>query len=118
MYIKLEEIVNDLLIEEGKTSENDFLRYFKLGLNGLKELHFDVGGNIKTVELTVDSNTLTVNRGQGNNAINGGQTTHLNSATVYELPKYTVRFVSGLEFKEISIDRYSTSFILKEVAPS
>tara|TARA_Y100001973_G_C5203902_1_gene339904 strand:- start:3724 stop:4437 length:714 start_codon:yes stop_codon:yes gene_type:complete len=61
MYIKLEEIVNDLLIEEGKTSENDFLRYFKLGLNGLKELHFDVGGNIKTVELTVDSNTLTVN---------------------------------------------------------
>lgn len=60
MYIKLEEIINDLLAEEGKTSENDFLRYFKLGLNGLKELSFDVGGGIKTIELTVSSNSLTV----------------------------------------------------------
>ena len=60
MYIKLEDIVNDLLVEEGKTSENDFLRYFKLGLNGLKELHFDVGGNIKTIELIVSPSTLTV----------------------------------------------------------
>tara|TARA_R100000329_G_scaffold151289_1_gene146790 strand:+ start:220 stop:933 length:714 start_codon:yes stop_codon:yes gene_type:complete len=60
MYIKVEEIVNDVIIEEGKNSENDFLRYFKLALNGLKELHFDVGGGIRTVELTVNSDTLTV----------------------------------------------------------
>jgi len=61
MYIKLKEIINDLLVEEGKTSENDFLRYFKLGMNGMKELNFDVAGGVKTVELIVDSNTLTVN---------------------------------------------------------
>ena len=61
MYIELEEIINDLLIEEGKTSDNDFLRYFKLGLNGMKELSFDVAGGVKTVELIVDSNSLTVN---------------------------------------------------------
>ena len=61
MYIELEEIINDLLVEEGKTSENDFLRYFKLGLNGMKELSFDVSGGVKTVELIVDSNSLTVN---------------------------------------------------------
>jgi hypothetical protein len=61
MYIKLEEIINDLLVEEGKTSENDFLRYFKLGLNGMKELSFDVSGNIRTVELVVDSNSLSIN---------------------------------------------------------
>mgnify|MGYP003131630590 CR=1 FL=1 len=61
MYIELEEIINELLIEEGKTSENDFLRYFKLGMRGMKELSFDVGGGNKTVELVVDSNTLTVN---------------------------------------------------------
>tara|TARA_R110000765_G_scaffold255256_1_gene356004 strand:+ start:940 stop:1653 length:714 start_codon:yes stop_codon:yes gene_type:complete len=61
MYIELEEIINDLLAEEGKTSENDFLRYFKLGLNGMKELSFDVSGGVKTVELIVDSNSLTVN---------------------------------------------------------
>ena len=60
MYIKVEDIVNDVIIEEGKTSENDFLRYFKLALNGLKELHFDVGGGIRTIELTVNSDTLTI----------------------------------------------------------
>lgn len=60
MYIKVEEIVRDVIIEEGKSSENDFLRYFKLALNGLKELHFDVGGNIRSVELIVNPATLTV----------------------------------------------------------
>ena len=60
MYIELEEIINELLVEEGKTSENEFLRYFKLGMNGLKELNFDVSGGVRTVELIVDSNTLTV----------------------------------------------------------
>jgi len=60
MYTKVEEIVNDVIIEEGKNSENDFLRYFKLALNGLKELNFDVGGGIRTIELTVSSSTLTV----------------------------------------------------------
>ena len=60
MYIKVEDIVNDVLIEEGKTSQNDFLRYFKLALNGLKELSFDVGGNVKTVELIVSPSSLTV----------------------------------------------------------
>tara|TARA_R100001594_G_scaffold144712_1_gene194127 strand:- start:2602 stop:3312 length:711 start_codon:yes stop_codon:yes gene_type:complete len=61
MYIKLKEIINDLLVEEGKTSENDFLRYFKLGMNGMKELSYDVSGGIRVVELLVNSNTLTVN---------------------------------------------------------
>ena len=60
MYTKVEEIVNDVIIEEGKNSENDFLRYFKLALNGLKELNFDVGGGVRTIELTVNSSTLTV----------------------------------------------------------
>ena len=60
MYIELEEIINELLVEEGKTSENEFLRYFKLGMNGLKELNFDVSGGVRTIELIVDSNTLTV----------------------------------------------------------
>ena len=60
MYTKVEEIVNDVIIEEGKNSENDFLRYFKLALNGLKELNFDVGGGIRTIELKVNSSTLTV----------------------------------------------------------
>ena len=61
MYIELEDIINELLVEEGKTSENEFLRYFKLGMNGLKELNFDVSGGVRTVELVVDPNTLTVN---------------------------------------------------------
>ena len=60
MYTKVEEIVNDVIIEEGKNSQNDFLRYFKLALNGLKELNFDVGGGVRTVELKVSSSTLTV----------------------------------------------------------
>ena len=60
MCTKVEEIVNDVIVEEGKNSENDFLRYFKLALNGLKELNFDVGGGIRTIELTVSSSTLTV----------------------------------------------------------
>jgi|TARA_R100001163_G_scaffold23594_1_gene19777 hypothetical protein len=60
MYIKLEDIINDLLVEEGKTSESDFLRYFKLGMHGMKELSFDVSGVIRTIELVVDSNTLSI----------------------------------------------------------
>ena len=60
MYTKVENIVNDVIIEEGKSSQNDFLRYFKLALNGLKELNFDVGGGVRAVELTVSASTLTV----------------------------------------------------------
>tara|TARA_R110002020_G_scaffold182743_7_gene378480 strand:- start:393 stop:1103 length:711 start_codon:yes stop_codon:yes gene_type:complete len=60
MFVKVEDIINEILIEEGKTSENDFLRYFKLSFGGIKELSLDVGGNTKTIELLIDSTTMTV----------------------------------------------------------
>tara|TARA_R100001594_G_scaffold5456_3_gene16973 strand:+ start:3934 stop:4644 length:711 start_codon:yes stop_codon:yes gene_type:complete len=60
MFVKVEEIINEILVEEGKTSENDFLRYFKLSLGGIKELSLDVGGNTKTIELLIDSSTMSV----------------------------------------------------------
>ena len=40
--ITLDEVIQSLLIEEGKSSDHEYLRYFNLGLKGLKELNFDI----------------------------------------------------------------------------
>ena len=52
----LDEIIQNLLIDEGKNSEAEYLRYLNIGLRGLKELNMDVGKDIKSIELTVGSN--------------------------------------------------------------
>ena len=38
-FTSVDEIIQDLLIEEGKSSEHEYLRYFNLALSGLKELN-------------------------------------------------------------------------------
>ena len=50
-FVTLDEVIQSLLVEEGKNSEHEYLRYFNLGLKGLKELSFDVVKNIKTTEV-------------------------------------------------------------------
>ena len=50
-FTSVDEIIQDLLIEEGKSSEHEYLRYFGLALNGLKELNFDTVRQVKTIEL-------------------------------------------------------------------
>ena len=35
-FISLDEIVKTLFIDEGKSSEHEYLRYFNMGLRGLK----------------------------------------------------------------------------------
>jgi len=52
----LDELIQNLLIDEGKNSEAEYLRYFNIGLRGLKELNMDAGKDIKSVQLTVSSN--------------------------------------------------------------
>ena len=52
----LDEIIQNLLIDEGKNSEAEYLRYFNIALRGLKELNMDAGKDIKSIELTVLSN--------------------------------------------------------------
>jgi len=60
-FTSVEEIIQDLLIEEGKSSEHEYLRYFNIALNGLKELNFDTVRQIKTIELTIDhKNTVSL----------------------------------------------------------
>ena len=60
-FTSVEEIIQDLLIEEGKSSEHEYLRYFNIALNGLKELNFDTVRQIKTIELTMDhKNTVSL----------------------------------------------------------
>ena len=54
-FISLDEIVKTLFIDEGKSSEHEYLRYFNMGLRGLKELTFDVIRQVKTAVLTLDS---------------------------------------------------------------
>ena len=57
--------------------------------------------------------SITVNVGsQGGIVASDGETLYEHTGS------NTVRFVSGLQFQEISIGRYSTSFVLKEVVPS
>ena len=53
-FISVEEIIQDLFIEEGKSSEHEYLRYFNLALQGLKELNFDTVRQIKSIELNLD----------------------------------------------------------------
>ena len=70
-------------------------------------------GNCDGVINNIISLTIYINFGsQGGMGASDGETLYEHTGS------HTVRFVSGLEFKEISIDRYSTSFVLKEVAPS
>ena len=58
-FISVQDVIQDLIIEEGKSSEHDYLRYFKLALSGLKELNFDTVRQIKTIELSLDhKNTI------------------------------------------------------------
>ena len=59
-FVSLEDVVNELLVDEGKNTQAEFLRYYNIGLKGLKELNFDVVRMIKAVELTVDSATNTI----------------------------------------------------------
>tara|TARA_R100001463_G_scaffold136235_1_gene201099 strand:- start:157 stop:882 length:726 start_codon:yes stop_codon:yes gene_type:complete len=53
-FISVEEVIQNLLIEEGKSSEHEYLRYFNLAMSGLKELNFDTVRQIKSIELTID----------------------------------------------------------------
>tara|TARA_R110000824_G_scaffold39431_2_gene119325 strand:+ start:168 stop:893 length:726 start_codon:yes stop_codon:yes gene_type:complete len=60
-FTPVDEVIQDLLIEEGKSSEHEYLRYFNIALSGLKELNFDTVRQIKAVELSVDhKNTITL----------------------------------------------------------
>ena len=53
-FITLDEIIQSLLVDEGKSSEHEYLRYFNMGLRGLKELSFDISRNVKTIELELN----------------------------------------------------------------
>ena len=60
-FISVEEVIQNLLIEEGKSSEHEYLRYFNLAMSGLKELNFDTVRQIKSIELTIDhKNTVSL----------------------------------------------------------
>tara|TARA_R100001377_G_scaffold7512_1_gene3978 strand:+ start:526 stop:1248 length:723 start_codon:yes stop_codon:yes gene_type:complete len=60
-FISIDEIIQDLLIEEGKSSEHEYLRYFNIALGGLKELNFDTVRQVKSIEINLDhKNTITL----------------------------------------------------------
>ena len=59
-YITIDEVVRNLLITEGKDTEHDYMRYYQLGLNGLKELSFDILQEIRTARISVNSNTHSI----------------------------------------------------------
>ena len=60
-FISVEEAIQNLLIEEGKSSEHEYLRYFNLAMSGLKELNFDTVRQIKSIELEIDhKNTVSL----------------------------------------------------------
>tara|TARA_R110002020_G_scaffold70767_2_gene183500 strand:+ start:1407 stop:2135 length:729 start_codon:yes stop_codon:yes gene_type:complete len=58
-FITLDEVIQGLIVDEGKSSEHEYLRYFNIALRGLKELNFDVVRQIKAVQLELDhKNTI------------------------------------------------------------
>ncbi len=55
MGYQLSDIVNEwLLAEKGETQNNLFARMFIIGVAGVRELHLDINGIIKTVELSIN----------------------------------------------------------------
>ena len=52
----LDELIQNLLIDEGKNTESEYLRYYNIALRGLKELNIDVQRNIKSVALIIKDN--------------------------------------------------------------
>ena len=54
----LDELIQNLLIDEGKNTESEYLRYYNIALRGLKELNIDVQRNIKSVALIIKHNGI------------------------------------------------------------
>lgn len=59
-FVTLDEVINDLLIDEGKSSQHEYIRYYNIGLRGLKEMSFDVVRNVKSIELSLNKTTNSV----------------------------------------------------------
>ena len=59
-YTNIDEVVRNLLISEGKDTEHDYMRYYQLGLNGLKELSFDVLQEVRTAKIEINPNTHSI----------------------------------------------------------
>jgi len=61
-YLALDEIVKSYLLRRGDNTTHNYARFLAYGIDGLKELRYDVGGasSIKTVELDINPNTNTV----------------------------------------------------------
>lgn len=52
----LSEIINEVIAESGDSATNKFARMYAIGLSGLREIHQDVNGIVKIVELDINSN--------------------------------------------------------------
>jgi hypothetical protein len=52
----LGDIISEFLVEKGETQTNRFAQLYTIGLSGLREIHQDINGIIKIVELHVNSN--------------------------------------------------------------
>jgi len=55
MYISVDQIVTNLIAEQGHLTTHDHLRLLHIANRGLKELTFDILGSTKVVNLTTDS---------------------------------------------------------------
>ena len=56
MFLTLDELVREYLIEIGEQSLHKKMRYLQFGINGLREFNFDTTGIAKPVVLPVNSN--------------------------------------------------------------
>ena len=54
-YITVDEVVRNLLGDEGKTTTHEYLRYLHIANRGLKELTFDILGNTKVSIINIGS---------------------------------------------------------------
>src|SRR3990167_3945386 len=56
---KLDDVIRELLVEQGKNTEHEYFRYLTLAISGLRNLNLDASGRPKAVLLPVNDN-LTV----------------------------------------------------------
>lgn len=56
MFLTLDQVVREYLIEIGEQSEHKYTKYLQFGINGLRQFNFDVNGVAKPVVIKVNDN--------------------------------------------------------------
>ena len=59
-YVSLDDVVRQVLIQEGKDTQHDYARYFEIGILGIQELTFDILQEVYSAVIPIDCETRSI----------------------------------------------------------